>query len=105
MEGEELRVCETDVKRQRRKVITRAAEAGEVLGVVQADLEGQRALGGVDHLGVGETHGHLQVVPGLVVQAVVWVEAPGPVSRVLYGGGGVLGLQWHECGDGQSGAH
>ena len=83
----------------------RAAETAQILGVVQADLEGQRALGGVDHLGVGETHGHLQVVPGLVVQAVVWVEAPGPVSRVLYGGGGVLGLQRHERGDGQGGAH
>ena len=98
-------VFETNVKRKRRKVITRTSQAGEVLGVVQADLQRQTALGGVDHLGVGETDADLEVVPGLVVQAVVWVEAPGPVSRVLYGGGGVLGLQGHECGDGQGGAH
>ena len=41
-------VFETNVKRKRRKVITRTSQAGEVLGVVhQADLQRQTALGAV----------------------------------------------------------
>ena len=41
-------VFETNVKRKRRKVITRTSQAGEVLGVVhQADLQGETALGAV----------------------------------------------------------
>ena len=78
-----------------------AFSPGKVLGVVQADLQGQAALGGVDHLGVGETDADLEVVPGLVVQAIVRVAAPGPVSGVLYGVVRQPGLEGHEGGDSQ----
>ena len=104
MEGEELRVFETNVKRKRRKVITRASQAGEVLGVVQADLQGQAALGGVDHLRVGEADADLQVIPGLVVQTVVRVAAPGPGGGVLYRIVRQPGLEGHQGGDSQGGA-
>ena len=87
--------------RKRRNVITRTSQAGEVLGVVQADLQRQTALGGVDHLGVGETDADLEVVPGLVVQTVVRVEAPGPVSGVLYWVVRQPGLERHQGGDSQ----
>ena len=67
---------------QGRQIITRAAQAGEVLRVGQADVQGQLALGSVDHGGVGETHLHLQIISGFVVETIVRVSAPGPGPRI-----------------------
>ena len=72
--------------------------------MVQADLQGQAALGSVDHLRVGEADADLQVIPGLVVQAIVRVEAPGPGSRVLYRVIRQPGLEGDQGGDSQGGA-
>ena len=73
-----------------------AAQAGEVLRVVQAHLQGQLTLGGVDVVRVGQTNLHLQIILGFVPQPVVRVLAPGPALRVLYGVGRVLRLQVYE---------
>ena len=82
-----------------------AAETGEVLGVVQADLQGEVTLGGVDVARVGQTNLHLQIILGFVPQPVVRVLAPGPALRVLYGVGRVLGLQVYEHRAAQHSAH
>ena len=73
-----------------------AAQAGEVLRVVQAHLQGQLTLGGVDVVRVGQTHLHLQVVLCFVAETVLRVLPPGPGGRVLYRVGGVLGLELHQ---------
>ena len=70
-----------------------AAQTGEILRVVQADLQRELALGGVDIGGVGETDLHLQVILGFITQTIVRVETPGPALWVLYRVGGILGLQ------------
>ena len=102
--GEQRGVGQTQVKTEGREVVTRAAEAGEVLRVGEADLQRQLALGRVDHGGVLEADLHLQVVLGLVVQAIVGVEAPGPAGRVLDGLQGQQALEDGPLGRGQRAA-
>ena len=65
--------------------MTCASDLCDVPRVGETHVQGQLALGRVDHGGVLEADLHLQVVLGLVVQAIVGVEAPGPAGRVLDG--------------------
>ena len=54
----------------KRKSLTRAANQGKPLRVLKADVEGNLALGGRDHVRVGEAHLKLQVVLGVVAKTV-----------------------------------
>ena len=58
---------ETDLKR---KSLTRAANQGKPLRVLKADVEGNLALGGGDHVRVGKAHLKLQVVLGVVAKTI-----------------------------------
>ena len=75
--------------------LTLAAHQRGVLRVGEAEVQGQLALGGDDQLGVGEADLQAEAVLGLVVQPIVWVEAPGPAGRVLDRVGRQLALQRH----------
>ena len=75
--------------------LTLAAHQRGVLGVGEAEVQGQLALGGVDQLGVGKADLQAEAVLGLVVQSIVRVEAPGPGGRVLDRVGRQLALQRH----------
>ena len=65
--SEKLWEVETDLKR---KSLTRAANQGKPLRVLKADVEGNLALGGRDHVRVGQAHLKLQVVLGVVAKTV-----------------------------------
>ena len=54
----------------KRKSLTRAANQGKPLRVLKADVEGNLALGGGDHVRVGKAHLKLQVVLGVVAKTV-----------------------------------
>ena len=51
--SDELWEVETDLKR---KSLTRTANQGKPLRVLEADVEGNLALGGRDHVRVGQAH-------------------------------------------------
>ena len=91
--SDEVWEVETDLTRV---ALTRAADEGKPLGVLEAEVEGQLALGRRDHVGVGQAHLHLQVVLCFVAETVLRVLPPGPGGRVLYRVGGVLGLELHQ---------
>ena len=65
--SEKLWEVETDLKR---KSLTRAANQGKPLRVLKADVEGNLALGGRDHVRVGKAHLKLQVVLGVVAKTI-----------------------------------
>ena len=58
---------ETDLKG---KSLTRASNQGKPLRVVEADVKRDLALGGGDHVGVGQAHLKLQVVLGVVAKTI-----------------------------------
>ena len=77
--SEKLWEVETDLKRE---TLTRAANQGKPLRVLKADVEGNLALGGRDHVRVGKAHLKLQVVLGVVAKTVpnvsfesIWLHA------------------------------
>merc|ERR1719458_80235 len=51
--SDEVWEVETDLTRV---ALTRAADEGKPLGVLEAEVEGQLALGRRDHVGVGQAH-------------------------------------------------
>ena len=63
--------------------LTLAAHQRGVLRVGEAQVQGQLALGGVDQLGVVQTHLQTETILCFIVKSPVRVETPGPVSRVL----------------------
>ena len=65
--SDEFWEVETDLKR---KSLTRAANQGKPLRVLKADVEGNLALGGGDHVRVGKAHLKLQVVLGVVAKTI-----------------------------------
>ena len=65
--SDEFWEVETDLKR---KSLTRAANQGKPLRVLKADVEGNLALGGRDHVRVGQAHLKLQVVLGVVAKTI-----------------------------------
>ena len=65
--SDEFWEVETDLKR---KTLTRAANQGKPLRVLKADVEGNLALGGGDHVRVGKAHLKLQVVLGVVAKTI-----------------------------------
>ena len=65
--SDEFGEVETDLKR---KTLTRAANKGKPLRVLKADVEGNLALGGRDHVRVGKAHLKLQVVLGVVAKTI-----------------------------------
>ena len=65
--SDEFWEVETDLKR---KSLTRAANKGKPLRVLKADVEGNLALGGRDHVRVGKAHLKLQVVLGVVAKTI-----------------------------------
>ena len=65
--SDEFWEVETDLKR---KSLTRAANQGKPLRVLKADVEGNLALGGGDHVRVGQAHLKFQVVLGVVAKTV-----------------------------------
>ena len=54
----------------KRKSLTRTANQGKPLRVLEADVEGNLALGGRDHVRVGQAHLELQVVLGVVPKTI-----------------------------------
>ena len=65
---------ETDLKW---KSLTRTSNEGKPLRVFEADVKGDLALGGRDHLGVGQAHIELQVVFCIVAKTI-------PEFKVLF---------------------
>ena len=65
--SDEVWEVETDLSRV---ALTRAADEGKPLGVLEAEVEGQLALGRRDHVGVGQAHLQLQVVLCFVAKTV-----------------------------------
>ena len=58
---------ETDLKWES---LTRTSNQGKPLRVVEADVEGDLALGGGDHVRVGQAHFKLQVVLCIVAKTI-----------------------------------
>ena len=58
---------ETDLKWES---LTRASNQGKPLRVGKADVQGDLALGGGDHVGVGQAHLKLQVVLCIVAKTI-----------------------------------
>ena len=54
----------------KRKSLTRAANQGKPLRVVKADVKRDLALGGGDHVRVGQAHLKLQVVLCIVAETI-----------------------------------
>ena len=65
--SDEFWEVDTDLKR---KSLMRAANQGKPLRVLKADVEGNLALGGGDHVRVGKAHLKLQVVLGVVAKTI-----------------------------------
>ena len=65
--SDEVWEVETDLTRVS---LTRAADQGKPLWVFQAEVEGDLALGGGDHVGVGEAHLQLKVVLCFVSETI-----------------------------------
>ena len=65
--SDEFWEVETDLKR---KSLTLAANQGKPLRVLKADVEGNLALGGGDHVRVGQAYLKLQVVLGVIAKTI-----------------------------------
>ena len=87
---------ETDLKWES---LTRASNQGKPLRVGKADVQGDLALGGGDHVGVGQAHLKLQVVLCIVAKTIPemfysgeklkfsslspWMLTPSPVCGIF----------------------
>ena len=65
--GDEVWEVETDLKRV---ALTRASDQGKPLRVLEAEVEGDLALGRGDHVGVGQAHLQLKVVLCFVAKTI-----------------------------------
>ena len=70
-----------------------AAQTGEILRIVETDLQWELTLDCVDKAGIGQTNLHLQIILGFVPQSVVRMFSPSPTLGILYWVGGVGRLQ------------
>ena len=65
--SDEVWEVETDLTRV---ALTRTADQGKPLGVLEAEVEGELALGGRDHVRVSQAHLQLQVVLCVVAKTI-----------------------------------
>ena len=71
---------ETDLKWES---LTRASNQGKPLRVGKADVQGDLALGGGDHVGVGQAHLKLQVVLCIVAKTIPEMFYSGEKSKIF----------------------
>merc|ERR1719391_467555 len=73
---------------KQRRLVTiqsgRAADQGKPLRVLEAEVERELALGGGDHVRVGQAHLQLQVVLCFVAKTIPGMLTPCPLSGVFY---------------------
>jgi len=84
-------------KGSKHTVVSRAADKGKPLRVLEAKVEGELALGRRDHVRVGQAHLQLQVVLCFVAKTIPGMLTPRPLAWVLYWLLWILGPEDPSC--------